>query len=277
MPANTAERERFLGYISELMRNPDARDAFNANPTYELGTRGFSVATKDFLHEEVALNGRSEIIMLLDAAIDAWAVPVPTQAPGVPKKVDGCLFFLIIALWNDPLLVQEYVADPTPVLERFRVPALDRTALLNADKAPMKQAATNYFSSWTPQGPWVSQLDPPGCDPVEPALGAVNPMAVWGDPVAYVDRVTPAQAPPGAIITVHGGGFQPTATVSLGPTGGGADIRAASSQLKVGSTFRCAELVATLPGAVPPGVYRIVVRNPTKVLPAPPSVTLTVT
>ncbi len=100
-------------------------------------------------------------------------------------------------------------------------------------------------------------------------------MILWGDPIAYVDRVTPAHAAPGATITVHGGGFQPTATVSLAPTGGGPAIPT-TSHLQVGSTFRCAELVATLPAGLAAGVYRIVVQNPTRVLSVPPGTTLTV-
>ena len=275
MPVPVAERERFLGYLSELMRNPIARDAFNANPSYELGVRGLTVASRDFLHEDVAIDGRGQIFPLLDAAIDAWAVPVPAAAPGPPKHVDGSLFFLIIALWNDPQLVQEYVNEPTPVLERFRVPAVDRTALVNADKPTMKASAKGYFGNWSPQGPWVSKPDPPGCDPEEPGLGGSTPMVLWGDPIAYVHRVTPAHAAPGATITVHGAGFQPTTTVSLAPTGGGPAIPT-TSFLRRGSTFRCAELVATLPAGLAAGAYQIVVRNPTRVLSVPPGTTLTV-
>jgi hypothetical protein len=273
MPVPAAERERFLGYIGELMLNPAARDAFNANPTKELNDRGLSTDTKNFLHQDVAVTGRSEIILLLEAAIDAWNVPMPLQQPGPPTHLDGSLFFLLIALWNDPVLVQEYRDDALRVLERFRVPAQERTALLTADKPTMKQTARQYFSQWAPDGPWVSRPDPPGCHPVEPAPSGANPMLAWGDPAAYVDRVTAAQAAAGATITVHGGGFQPTATVSLSPVKGGADIPT-TCHLTLGSTFRCAALTATLPAALPAGDYRIVVRNPTTVLPG--NVTLTV-
>ncbi len=68
-------------------------------------------------------------------------------------------------------------------------------------------------------------------------------------PTPEIANVTPAAAPPGATVTIHGNNFLPGARVTLG----GAEARVQ----RVGST----EIVATV-GPHPPGRVSVEVRNP---------------